>query len=121
MKNLPRSYGLSVLVACMAAAAGCSQVPNHAAPAASSEPVAAAPAKPDVIASHVDATVNPGDDFFSYANGTWLKNNPIPASEGHWGIDRVVAEDLYANLRKISENAAQSAGAIGSDEQKIGD
>ncbi|MFT3789488.1 MAG: M13 family metallopeptidase [Rudaea sp.] len=82
----------------------------------------AATARPDVVAANVDASVNPGDDFFSYANGAWLKAHPIPASEANWGIGRAVQDDLYAKLRKISEDAAaQKDAAAGSDTQKIGD
>lgn len=85
---------------------------------------AAAPAKakPDVVADHIDTSVNPGDDFFAFANGGWLKNNPIPAEESQWGIGQVVQNELYAKLRKISEEAAADKGAKpGSDEQKVGD
>jgi putative endopeptidase len=80
------------------------------------------PAVPDVVAANIDADVNPGDDFFSYANGTWLKANPIPASESNWGIGKLVDEDLYTKLRSISEQAAANKNAApGSDERKVGD
>jgi len=76
----------------------------------------------DVVAPNVDMTVNPADDFFSYANGTWLKAHPIPATEAHWGIDKLVDEDLDAKLRAVSEQAAaRKNSSPGSDEQKIGD
>ena len=82
----------------------------------------AAMAKPDVVAANVDVSVNPGDDFFNYANGAWLKAHPIPASEANWGIGRAVQDELYAKLRKISEDSAvQKDAAPGSDAQKIGD
>ncbi|WP_243050667.1 M13 family metallopeptidase [Dyella sp. RRB7] len=81
-----------------------------------------ATAKPDVVAAHIDTSVKPGDDFFSYANGAWLKANPIPAQEAQWGIGQLVQEDLYTKLRKISEGAAATKNAAtGSDEQKVGD
>ncbi|MBS0516728.1 MAG: M13 family metallopeptidase [Proteobacteria bacterium] len=82
----------------------------------------AAAVKHDVVAANVDAAVNPGDDFFSYANGAWLKAHPIPAAEANWGIGRAVQDELYTRLRKISEDsAAQKNAAPGSDAQKIGD
>jgi putative endopeptidase len=98
------------------AASSASAAPTHAA-------TAPAPAtKPDVVAANVDASVNPGDDFFDYANGAWLKAHPIPASEASWGIGKLVQEDLYGKLRKVSEDAAAKKDAApGSDEQKIGD
>ena len=55
----------------------------------------------------MDTSVNPGDDFFAYANGGWLKSNPIPASEAAWGSGNLVREELYVQLRTINENAAQ--------------
>ncbi|MEW9573709.1 M13 family metallopeptidase [Rhodanobacter sp. Si-c] len=104
------------------------QASNTAAPIASTAPAHAATAatvpatKADVVAANVDSSVNPGDDFFSYANGAWLKKHPIPASEATWGIGKLVQEDLYGKLRKISEDAAaKKDAAAGSDEQKIGD
>jgi putative endopeptidase len=76
----------------------------------------------DLLAPHVDLTVDPGVDFYDYANGTWFKANPIPAAESHWGIDKLVGDDLYAKLRTISELAAANQSApAGSDERKVGD
>jgi putative endopeptidase len=80
------------------------------------------PAVPDVVAANIDTSVSPGDDFFSFANGAWLKANPIPPSESNWGIGKLVDEDLYAKLRSISEQAAANKSAApGSDERKVGD
>ena len=47
--------------------------------------------KQDILVADMDTSVNPGDDFFAYANGGWLKRNPIPASESAWGIGNVGA------------------------------
>src|SRR5690242_3103662 len=77
--------------------------------------------KQDILVSDMDTSVNPGDDFFAYANGGWLKRNPIPASESAWGIGNVVRDELYEQLRTINETAAKKNGAPGTDEQKIGD
>lgn len=76
----------------------------------------------DILQKNIDTTVNPGKDFFKYANGTWLKNNPIPESESHWGIGNLVQEETYARLREISQNAAKDVNAKpGTALQKIGD
>lgn len=83
--------------------------------------VAAADAPQDFLAAHLDTSVDPGVDFFQYANGAWLKAHPIPASESSWGIGNEVDEELYARLRTISETAATAQAAAGSDQQKIGD
>ena len=79
------------------------------------------PAKPDFLAANLDTTVDPGQDFFQYANGGWLKRNPIPNSESGWGIGNLVREQLYLNLRHINEQAAATSNAPGTDQQKIGD
>ena len=81
----------------------------------------AAPPREDVVKANMDPSVNPGVDFFEYANGGWLKRNPIPASESAWGIGNVVREQLYVNLRKINEQASAGQQTAGSDQQKIGD
>jgi putative endopeptidase len=80
-----------------------------------------APAQTDFLRANIDTTVNPGDDFFQYANGGWLKRNPIPNTESGWGIGNVVREQLYLNLRRINEQAAASSQTAGTDQQKIGD
>jgi len=73
------------------------------------------------LKDYIDTTVKPGDDFFMYAMGTWVKNNPIPASEKSWGIWTLVNEETYKRLRDINENAANANAQKGSNEQKIGD
>lgn len=77
--------------------------------------------KPDILAANLDSTVKPGDDFFEYANGGWLKKNPIPAEQSSWGIGNLVIEENLKRLREISEKAAASHAAKGTNDQKIGD
>ena len=75
----------------------------------------------DVFAANIDTTVNPADDFFLYADGKWIKNNPIPAEESSWGIGNVVDTLNQGRLREISEAAAKEGGPEGSATQMIGD
>ncbi|MBH8570277.1 M13 family metallopeptidase [Microvirga sp. STS02] len=77
--------------------------------------------KPDILHAALDTTVAPGDDFFTYANGTWLKNNPIPASESNMGIGKKVQDEIYTRLRQTSIEAADAKATAGSNQQKIGD
>ena len=79
------------------------------------------PVKTDFLQANIDPTVNPGQDFFTYANGGWLKRNPIPNTESAWGIGNVVREQLYLNLRSINEQAAAASAPLDRDQQKIGD
>lgn len=59
----------------------------------------------DILATHIDSTCAPSDDFFQFANGRWLKENPIPASESGWGIANLVNEELYKRKLNINEQA----------------
>ena len=76
---------------------------------------------PDFLAENIDTTVNPASDFFAYANGGWIKKNPIPSDQSAWGIGYLVQEDIYSRLRTINEKAAAEQSAPGSISQKIGD
>src|SRR5436305_2821396 len=67
----------------------------------------------DFLQANITPSVDPGEDFFTYANGEWLRRHPIPASEAGWGIGNVVREELYTRLRRINEQAAKSAAALG--------
>ncbi|SHE88169.1 M13 family metallopeptidase [Flavisolibacter ginsengisoli] len=77
--------------------------------------------KADVLRVNMDTAVNPSDDFFMYANGGWIKSNPIPPDQGSWSIGNLVIEENLKRLRSISEKAAATKSAHGSTEQKIGD
>ena len=74
---------------------------------------------PDPLSYDLDTTVRPGDDFFQYANGGWIKRNPIPGSESSWGIGQLVQEDIYNRLKAINEKAVKDGGKEGSITQKI--
>lgn len=87
--------------------------PAHAAPAL--------PAELDPLVRHMDASVAPGADFFKYANGGWIKANPIPPSERGWGIANLVNEETYRQRLQICEAAARSKPAKGTSAQKVGD
>lgn len=69
-----------------------------------------------------DFSVKPGTDFFKYANGTWFKNNPIPASETTNGLWDLISDTVNAQIKRICELSAEDVNApMGSNKQKIGD
>jgi putative endopeptidase len=74
----------------------------------------------DILKANIDSTVNPADDFFDYAEGGWIKRNPIPGDQTSWGIGTLVQEELYTRLRSINEEAVKKGGKTGVDQQ-IGD
>jgi putative endopeptidase len=77
--------------------------------------------KEDILIADLDTLTKPSEDFFQYANGGWIKKNPIPAEQSSWGIGNLVFEENLARTREISEEAAKSGAAKGTNEQKIGD
>jgi len=78
-------------------------------------------AENDAVFKNMDTTVKPGDDFFQYANGTWLKKNPIAAAYPSWGIGNVVDEELRDRLKLLNLEALKANAEKGSSSQKIGD
>jgi putative endopeptidase len=78
-------------------------------------------AQSDVLSANVDNSVSPGADFYQYATGAWLKRHPIPDDQARWGIGNVSSDEIYAQLRRISEAAAATTAPRGSAEQLIGD
>lgn len=75
----------------------------------------------DPMMGNIDTTFSPGNDFFSYANNGWFKNNPIPASETSNGLWRMILDTLNMNIRTICESSSQANAEQGSNKQKIGD
>jgi putative endopeptidase len=71
--------------------------------------------------ANMDTTVRPQDDFYHYANGMWIKNNPIPGSEVRWGAFNVLQDNSYKKLKVLLEEASAANAKKGTNEQKVGD
>jgi predicted metalloendopeptidase len=69
----------------------------------------------------MDRSVRPGDDFFRYANGQWLKTAEIPADRSSWGEGAEMSEKTAQRIRGLIEAAASKSAAPASDEQLVGD
>lgn len=67
----------------------------------------------------MDADVQPGDDFFSYANGGWLKATEIPAGKGKWSAGSEITEQTRQQVARLLDDAA--AAPAGSDARKVAD
>jgi len=98
-----------------------------AATVAAGPPTKTAPTPPQkgvgITIANIDPSVKPCEDFFHYASGNWLKNNPIPAAESSWGSFNELIDRNRATLRSILNDAAKNAAKApkGSNAQKVGD
>ena len=76
-------------------------------------------ARADVDLAGMDKSVAPGDDFFAYASGAWLKKTDIPADRASWGVFTELAEETGKRTRGLLEEAASAPA--GSDARRAGD
>lgn len=72
--------------------------------------------------ANMDLSVKPGDDFYQYASGTWIKNNPVPAKETRWGSFNELREFNAQAVKSLVEQAAADKTApAGSVTKRVGD
>lgn len=116
---------LSIVLAASTVLAGCASTPPpppivvaEVGPAEAAAPAPSAP-KPQIgefgfDQAGMDTSVRPGDNFFKYANGTWVKNTPIPADKSNYGMFTLL-EDLSRERTKtlIEESARNPDSRIG--------
>jgi len=90
-----------------------------------SAPVSAAPPAAATVhgidPADMDTNGKPCEDFYQYADGGWLKKNPIPPEYPSWGTFNELAERNREAQRKILERLAKEKGSPGSEAQKLGD
>ncbi len=71
--------------------------------------------------SSLDRTCKPCTDFYQFANGGWLKKNPIPSAYASWGSFNILADHNNDVLHTLLNQASEANAAAGTNEQKIGD
>jgi putative endopeptidase len=76
-----------------------------------------------VNSANFDTSVKACDDFYTYANGGWLKNNPVPSDQTSWGSFNILAERGVSDLQALMMDASAKANAGGASaiEKMVGD
>ena len=81
----------------------------------------APPKVPRFSVEYMDKSVPPGDDFFHYAVGSWIKANPVPADKSRWGAFIELSERNWFLVHQILEGTVNSAVQENSPAQKVAD
>jgi putative endopeptidase len=89
-------------------------------------PALTEPTKPQIAPwgfdlSGMDRSVRPGDDFYRYSNGTWMRKTPIPSDRSSWGPFFILRAKAEADVKAIVQDLAMQPHPDGSIEQKIAD
>jgi endothelin-converting enzyme/putative endopeptidase len=74
---------------------------------------------PGIIVANMDTSVKPGDDFYQYTNGGWIKLTVIPPDRGEIGISTKISELADKRTVELIEEAARTNASAGSSAGKI--
>jgi putative endopeptidase len=82
---------------------------------------AAATAQPGIDLAGIDRSVAPGDDFFGYANGKWIKSAEIPPDRSVYGVGPMLVELTNRRTADLIREATARNAPAGTEARKIGD
>jgi putative endopeptidase len=116
-----RTKTAALVVALAASTAACNRQPASSSDAASASGATAGRRAVQDIGAGMDRGVLPGNDFFRYANGAWLKTTEIPADRSSYGVWSVLTEQAQQRTRDLLAAAAAGQASAGSDERRLGD
>jgi len=115
MPTIRRCSSPRVLLAVLALA---SSLPPGGLLSAQTEPASQAPG---LDTAGMDHSVKPGDDFFAYANGTWLKHTEIPADRSNYGTSSILLDLTDRRVADLIQETSKADAPAGSEARKIGD
>ena len=96
-------------------------LPPPVAPPTAAAPPTTTSATSGIDLAGIDRAVTPGDDFFGFANGAWMKSTEIPADRASWGTGGIVQERTAKRTADLIAEAAKQNAPAGTDARKIGD
>ena len=73
-----------------------------------------------IDSANMDKSVKPGVNFYQYANGNWIKKNPVPDEFSRYSAFEILQEKSNADLKGILEEASKDTKAVG-NKKKTGD
>ena len=100
--------------------AGCRSQPSNA-PASPPSGAPGTAAVHGVDPQNMDRTVDPGDDFYKFANGAWMARAEIPPDRSTWGPSEAMTEEAASRTRGLLEEAAKASPAAGTVQQQSAD
>src|SRR6476661_10594934 len=77
--------------------------------------------KSGIDRSTFDLSVKPGDDFYNYVNGNWIKRNPIPPEYSRWGAFPKLRDDNLLALREILDDLSKQTETLSDERRKLRD
>ncbi|HZQ95748.1 MAG TPA: M13 family metallopeptidase [Candidatus Sulfotelmatobacter sp.] len=82
---------------------------------------ASAPETHGIVVANIDRSVKPGDDFYRFANGEWIKRTEIPPDRAEVDVFTALADQSNQRTKDLIEELAHSNAAAGSGERKVAD